>query len=552
MNVIVKDSARKHPIVLFAVINDPVLHHGRAHEACGGVPMTEKLRVFVSSVQKELEDERLIVQNLVITDTFLSAHCTPVLFEFEPASPDKVLQGCLRSLDGCQVYLLIVGIEYGTPVGDISITQAEYRRARDQALPVLAFIRGDRHVKREKGTISLLAELDADGPKYKRFGNVIELQKEVRAALVQLLKEQFVLTPTSDENRVAEQTIEATSAFESKPLDRLRWQDLHQEVARHLIAMAEQRTPGDLTKADILTGAMKRGLAWRDASSGNHYATAAGIVLLARDPSAVFPQCRILADAYRGSEPDGDPRDHEDIRGPMPLAVERAIAFIDRNTRHPMRIVGLNRVRLDEYPDGALREALVNAVAHRQYEDAGRKIMLEVFADKVVISSPGLPPAPITLAKLRSGRYRPCSRNPVMAQNLSYFHRIEERGSGFRRMRDQMLDHGLAEPLIGTDTGYFLVTFPGPGENIDHIRVPEKRLLVTPALEAQLNERQKKILAYALEHGLVTTGWCMVAMDVVRDTAHRDLVDLVRKNLLTRKGSGRGVVYVPVEGSASE
>jgi hypothetical protein len=180
--VIVKDSARKHPIVLFAIINDPVLHHGRAHEACGGVPMTEKLRVFVSSVQKELEDERLIVQNLVITDTFLSAHCTPVLFEFEPASPDKVLQGCLRSLDGCQVYLLIVGIEYGTPVGDISITHAEYRRARDQALPVLAFIRGDRHVKREKGTISLLAELDADGPKYKRFGNVIELQKEVRAA----------------------------------------------------------------------------------------------------------------------------------------------------------------------------------------------------------------------------------------------------------------------------------------------------------------------------------------------------------------------------------
>jgi predicted HTH transcriptional regulator len=120
----------------------------------------------------------------------------------------------------------------------------------------------------------------------------------------------------------------------------------------------------------------------------------------------------VLADTYRGSEPDGEPRDHEDIRGPRPLVIDRAVSFIDRNTRHPMKIVGLNRARIDEYPVEALREALVNAVAHRQYEDAGRKIILEVFSDRVVVSSPGLPPAPITLASLRKGNYRPCSRNP--------------------------------------------------------------------------------------------------------------------------------------------
>ena len=84
--------------------------------------MTAKLRLFVSSVQKELEDERLIVQNLVNTDSFLSAHCVPVLYEFEPASPDKALEGCLNSLDECQVYVLIVGTQYGDPVGALSIT----------------------------------------------------------------------------------------------------------------------------------------------------------------------------------------------------------------------------------------------------------------------------------------------------------------------------------------------------------------------------------------------------------------------------------------------
>lgn len=138
--------------------------------------MTPALRIFVSSVQKELEDERLIVQNLVNTDSFLSAHCVPVLYEFEPASPDKVL-GCLKSLDRCQVYLLIVGVQYGTRVGELSITHSEYRRAKDKHLPVLAFIKGDRSVKREEGTDTFLKELDADGFKHKRFGNVIELQK---------------------------------------------------------------------------------------------------------------------------------------------------------------------------------------------------------------------------------------------------------------------------------------------------------------------------------------------------------------------------------------
>jgi ATP-dependent DNA helicase RecG len=509
--------------------------------------MTPLLRVFVSSVQKELEDERLIVQNLINTDQFLSAHCAPVLYEFEPASPETALEGCLRALDACHVYVLIVGAQYGSLVGELSITHAEYRRAKANALPVLAFIKGERQVKREGGTVALLAELDADGPKYKRFGNVIELQKEVRAALVRLLLDRFGIAPTSDENLTAEQTIEATSPFESQSLTRVRWHDLDQDVARRLVSAAEQRKPEEIAAADLLAGATLRGLVWRDSLSGEHYATAAGIVLLAKDPSAVFPQCRILADAYRSTEPDGDPRDHEDIRAPMPRAVERAIAFVDRNTRHPMRIVGLDRIRMDEYPMEALRETLVNAVAHRNYEDAGRKIMLEVFFDRVVLSSPGLPPKPITLASLRKGKYRPCSRNPVLAQGLSYFHRIEERGSDFRRMSDQMLDHGLDRPVIGTDMGYFQVAFPGPGEDVERLRVPDTRLRVTPAVEAQLDERQRTILARALANGSVTTGWCIETLGVVRDTAHRDLVGLVDLDLLVSRGSGRGARYVPKE-----
>lgn len=510
--------------------------------------MTDMLRVFVSSVQKELEDERLIVQNLVNTDPFLLAHCVPVLYECEPASPERVLEDCLNTLDSCQVYLLIVGIRYGTPVEGLSITHAEYRRARDKGLPALVFIRGARSVKREEGTAAFLAEIDADGLKYKRFGNVIELQKEVRAALVKLLQERFGIVPTSDENEIAHQTIEATSPFESQPLERVSWRDLNHSILRRLLVGAAGRDGAELTERELLAGAALRGLIWYEPTSGEHFATAAGIVLLFDDPSAVFPQCRILADAYRGTEAEGKPRDHEDIRAALPDAVERALLFVDRNTRHPMRVVGLNRVLLDEYPQEALREALVNAVAHRRYEDAGRKILLEVFPDRVVVSSPGLPPAPITLAKLRRGKYRPCSRNPVLAQCLSFFHRIEERGSGFIRMADLMLDHGLDRPILETDTGYFQVIFPGPGENIDRIRVPKERIVVTPAVEAKLNKRQRRILEHVLENGSVTRRWCVAEFRVANDTAGRDLKDLVKRDLLESKGRGRSVSYVlPVQ-----
>jgi len=100
-------------------------------------------------------------------------------------------------------------------------------------------------------------------------------------------------------------------------------------------------------------------------------------------------------------------------------SVLNAPVGVMQQPRRPMRVVGLNRLRLDEYPIEAMREALVNAVAHRPIRNAGHKIMLEVFADCVVVSSPGLPPSPITLANLGKGKYHPCSRNPVLAQCLS-------------------------------------------------------------------------------------------------------------------------------------
>src|SRR5580698_1133391 len=282
-----------------------------------------KLRVFVSSVQKELENERLAVLSLISTDAFLQVHCEPVLYEFEPASPKKAVEECLTLVGTCDIYLTVIWREYGYAIDGVSITRQEYRLARSKPLPILAFIKGDAGIQREPGTADFIKEIGKDGLKYKRFGNLLELLKEVRVALVKILKERFAIEPSSDENEIAEQTLKANSDFEVQALKRLRWEDLDHETARRMVASAEQRDAREFSPDDLLHKLLARGLVWNDADVGIHFATAAGIVLLARDPSIVFPHCRILADAYRGAEPDGDPSDHTDLRAPMPVAIEQ-------------------------------------------------------------------------------------------------------------------------------------------------------------------------------------------------------------------------------------
>ena len=105
--------------------------------------------------------------------------------------------------------------------------------------------------------------------------------------------------------------------------------------------------------------------------------------------------------------------------------------------------------------------------------------------------------------------------------------------------RNHLLNHGLDQPLLGTDTGYFQVTFPGPGENPDRIRVPEARLTITPTIEAHLNARQKKMVALMVRGGQLNSRSCVKKFKITRDTASRDFDLLVQLGIAEKKGAGR-------------
>ena len=195
---------------------------------------------------------------------------------------------------------------------------------------------------------------------------------------------------------------------------------------------------------------------------------------------------------------------------------------------------------------------LVNAIAHRDYREAGVKVTFEVFHDRVVVTSPGLPAGGQSLTRIAAGRGRSRSRNPLLAQGLAWLQAMEDRGTGIMRMTGAMLDHGLDRPAFAPDDGCVVVTLPGPVDDMERIRIPEDMSTgLTPAQEQALNERQRAILSEAASSGAVTTRWCLEVLHVVKDTARRDFAHLVDLGLLSQTGKGRGTKYVPVSDDES-
>lgn len=506
--------------------------------------MSAKKRIFISSVQKELELERAAVAGLIATDPFLFQHCTPVLFEKEPPPPHPASRPYLDSLRGCAVYLLLIANEYGHRDGDISAMHHEYRLAKELQLPTIIFIKGATDAGRSEETNELIKEIKKSGHTYKRFHDREDLKPEMLRALVRILGEEFGLEATGAEVDEGEHQIEAASAFEATVLSDVTVASLDQDL---IAAFSQRVNAGEMGQAGLSAAEAlhSRGLAIRGDAPNAFLATAGSFVLFGHHPAHRFPQCEILVDAYDDIRITGRPKGQLNVNATLPRALEQVLKFIDDHTFHPRRVVGLNNIRLEEYPVAALREALLNAVAHRNYDDASRKVFVRIFRDRIEIASPGYPLKPLTLAKLRRGGYRPCSRNPLIAQALATLDKMEQRGSGFARMRDAMLDHGLNEAKIDQQDGFFVVTLPGPDGNYDRIKTPTNiSALVSSAVEARLTERQRQMMAALVQGEILTSKICQERFNVSAPVIFADFQKLIEEGLVERIGAGRATRYI--------
>ena len=122
---------------------------------------------------------------------------------------------------------------------------------------------------------------------------------------------------------------------------------------------------------------------------------------------------------------------------------------------------------------------------------------------------------------------------------------MEQRGTGFERIRSAMLDHGLSAHKVGQRDDYFKVVLPGPDGDFDRLITPvDIKGFVPLSAESQLNHRQKQIMIRVQAEGSVNTAWVTNNMKVVKDTAGRDFALLMRLGLIKRIGRGRGSLYL--------
>ena len=318
-------------------------------------------------------------------------------------------------------------------------------------------------------------------------------------------------------------------SFEALVPDGARLEDLDWEKAESYLA-GLGRMPSD----DPQEALLKRGcLVQRD---GRFLPTYAGLLLFGREPQRWVRSSVILVVRYVGTTM-GDTFVRDEIQGTLPEQIRRAEAFVLDNMRRGVRLLGLERIEETEYPVEAFREAIVNAIAHRDYQIRGDEIRVLMFGDRIEFYSPGRLPGHITVENLVEERF---SRNEIIVQILSDMGFIERLGYGIDRMIRLMTGAGLPAPRFEETTAGFQVTLAGHGASLIGEQADALRWR-----QAGLNERQEQALAYLLEAGRITNReYHRLCPDVSAETIRRDLADLVRKDLLLKIGEKRATYYI--------
>lgn len=192
----------------------------------------------------------------------------------------------------------------------------------------------------------------------------------------------------------------------------------------------------------------------------------------------------------------------------------------------------LQREEIWEFPYRAVREALINAIIHRDYTSTGR-VQIRVYDDRMVISNPGGLPAGMTVSDLLMEPHNSLPRNPILAQVCYYAELVEQWGSGTIRMRTACRTHGLPDPVFHSTATNFTVTLRKDD-------LSDERLL-----QIGMNGRQIRVIHHIRQNGSISNSEHQALTGTTRRTAARDLEQLEDAGLIKRSTqSGRTVRYV--------
>lgn len=273
--------------------------------------------------------------------------------------------------------------------------------------------------------------------------------------------------------------------------------------------------------------------------------TVAGLLLFGRNPQAFLPQSGAVFVRFPHTSPRNEAGRagygrRDEIKGPLPRIVERLWNIVWEEMRVGAVVNQLERQELAEYPAFAVREAIINAVCHRDYRIRGRRIEVRMYADRLEVISAGGLPGFITLDNLVEEHY---SRNPRLVSGLYQWGYIEELGLGIDLMIEQMAQEGHPPPQFrATDYSFTVTLYKSDPATPTNTPPPTA---VPPSRPDGLNERQARALAHVRQNGSITNReYQQLCRHVSAETLRRDLSALVTQGVLLKIGSKKGTYYI--------
>ena len=468
-------------------------------------------RIFLSSVQNEFAEERDAVAAYIRGDALLRKHFAIFRFEELPSLdrlPDDVY---LDEVDRSDIYLGLFGIEYGLggPEGE-SATEREFDRATEKGLTRLIFVKGSADLDRDPRMRALIRKAQEELVR-RRFNGAPDLTPQLYASLVGYLEERGVIS--------------------SLPLD---------EAAHPEASMAEisaERVRAFLERARAARGySVDPAVPAQDALThmgmlDHGRPSNAALLLFGVDPQERFPAAETKCLRYHGTEVRKPIPSYQLYQGTLFEQVDQATDFVlsklDRSVG--TRDHGPEASRTYEIPVPVVQEAIVNAITHRDYTSSAG-VQVHLFADRIEVMNPGALPHDITLAELRVPHTsHPRYHSIATAMYLAKY--IEKAGTGTLEMIAGCRDAGLPEPDFREQGDHFVLTI--------------WRDWLTEAFIETLgiNDRQKQGLRLLHREGRVRSAKYQKLTGASRQTASRDLDELVTKGVLRRVGAGRGTHY---------
>ncbi len=468
--------------------------------------------IFVSSVQKELEAERRAVRDFVRGDALLRRFFDVFLFEDLPASDRRSDDVYLDKVGRSSIYLGIFGDEYGWEDADgLSPTEREFDEATERGKVRLILVKGSGDQGRHPKMRALIRKASGELIR-RRFESTPELTAALYASLVDYLDDRGLLQHRPfDERPCAEATLD----------------DLDPTSVEEFVRRARYERQFPLPEGTAMADVVAHLNLVRDARP-----THAAVLLFGRDPQRFIPCAEVRCMHFHGTEIERPAPFYRIFKGNVFDQVDQAENFVLSvvNRTVGTRAESLQAPVTYEIPPDVVREAIVNAVAHRDYASAAA-VQVSVFADRIEVWNPGELPAPLTPERLREP-HSSIARNARLCEALFLTRYIEKFGTGTLMMIRECLAHGLPEPDFGQRAGEFVVS------------VTRDWLTAEVVARLGLNERQRTALAHLQTHGRLTNRDYQSITRTSRSTALRDLRDLEQKGVVRRMGTtGRGACY---------